>query len=204
MKLPQMVILAGGPANRLRPITEKIPKSMVEIEGKPFLNYQLELLKKSGFKEIVLCVGYLHEKIENYFGDGGKIGLELKYSVEKELLGTAGALKAASPVLRDEFFVMYGDSYLPIDFLEVDSVFKKALTPALVVVYKNMNKYDNSNMVVRNGMVELYDKKKQTKEMVYIDAGISVLDKKVLDQIPAGRPYDLSEVYQNSFWNKQH
>ena len=191
----QIAILAGGLATRLQLLTERIPKSMIMIEGKPFLQYQLEFLKKGGVTNIVLCVGYLSEQIETYFGDGKRFGVDIKYSKEdEELLGTAGALKNAKKKIEEEFFVMYGDSYLFLNFKEVLGHFQKFNKSALMVVYKNYDKYDKSNVVVENGMVKKYDKKHKTKDMIYIDYGVSILRKKVLDMIPRNEAYSLEEL----------
>lgn len=192
----QIAILAGGLATRLQPLTENIPKSKIMIEGEPFLQYQLEFLKKGGITNIVLCVGYLSREIETYFGDGKRFGVDIKYSKEDErLLGTAGALKNAEGVLEEEFFVLYGDSYLFLNFKEVWPHFQKFNKSALMVVYKNYDKYDKSNVVVENDMVTKYDKKHKTKDMIYIDYGVSILRKKVLDMIPSNQVYSLEELF---------
>lgn len=192
----QIAILTGGLATRLQPLTEKIPKSMIMIEGKPFLQYQLEFLKKGDITDIVLCVGYLSEQIKTYFGDGKRFGVNIKYSRESErLLGTGGALKNAETLLEKEFFVMYGDSYLFLNFEAVMLHFQKFNKPALMVVYKNFDKYDKSNAAVEKGMVKKYDKKHKTNDMVYIDYGVSILRKKVLDMVPENQVYSLEELF---------
>jgi NDP-sugar pyrophosphorylase family protein len=153
-------------------------------------------LKKGGITDIVLCVGYLSKQIETYFGDGKRFGVNSKYSKEDErLLGTAGALKNAETLLEEEFFVMYGDSYLFLNFKEVWIHFQKFNKSALMVIYKNYDKYDKSNVVVEEGVVKKYDKKHKTKDMVYIDYGVSILRKKVLDMIPSNQVYSLEELF---------
>src|SRR5258708_25677890 len=110
-----VTILAGGLATRLRPITEKIPKLLVEVAGEPFFSHQIRLLKKNGLTRIVLCVGYLGEMIVEQYGDGAKFGVKIDYAFDgPKLLGTGGALIAALPKLRDAFYVLYGDRYLPV------------------------------------------------------------------------------------------
>src|SRR5690348_17236437 len=132
----QMAILAGGLATRLRPITETIPKSMVPVQGKPFLEHQIALVRAHGVTDLVLCVGHLYQPIEAYFGDGSRFGLRIRYSVEADrLLGTGGALKQAEPLLEDRFFLMYGDSYLLYDYAEVMA--RARDHEALMVVYHN-------------------------------------------------------------------
>jgi len=193
----QVVILAGGLATRLRPITEKVPKSMVQINGKPFLEYQIELLKKNNLTDILLCTGYLGSQIKDYFGDGESWGVKLNYSEEKEsLLGTGGALKKAENLLEDEFFVMYGDSYLILDYQEIAAYFHNFDKQGLMVVYKNYNKFDKSNLIVGNGLVKLYDKRGLNPEMVYIDEGVSILKKDTLRDFPSYTPFPLDKIFQ--------
>jgi len=192
----QLAILAGGQATRLRPLTDKVPKSLVAVNEKPFLEYQLDFLGKSGVIDIVLCIGYLGEEIERYFSDGKRFGVNVKYSYEKEqLLGTAGALKNAEQLLTDQFFVMYGDSYVFLDFPIVISYFNKFDKPGLMVVYKNYDRYDRSNVVVEGNLVRQYSKEERTKGMAYINYGVSLLRKKVLELVPQNQVYSLEELF---------
>jgi NDP-sugar pyrophosphorylase family protein len=193
----QCVILAGGLATRLRPITEKIPKSMVSVYGKPFLEYQLEMLRRNGLTDIVLCVGYLHEQIRNYFGDGKNFGVNIAYSVERDkLLGTAGAIRQATQLLQNDFFVQYGDSYLDVCYRDIYDYFHKAGCCALMTVYQNENKWDTSNVVVQEGLVKVYDKKNRTPEMTYIDYGLSILRRDtIMDLVPQGTESDLTAMF---------
>lgn len=200
----QVAILAGGLATRLRPITETLPKSMVEIEGKPFLHYQIEFLKRNGVTDLVLCVGYLSEQIEHYFGDGHKWGVSIRYVHDgKTLLGTAGALKRSADNLDNEFFVMYGDSYVFLDFKDVNTKFMQSGKPALMVVYRNDNRYDMSNVAVDNGLVTRYDKKNSNGDLVFIDYGVLLFSKKVLDMIPGNQVYPLEKVVTDLIQQKE-
>ena len=192
----QVVILAGGLATRLGCLTKNQPKSMVRIQGKPFLAYQLELLKKAGMKEIVVCIGHLGEQIETYFGSGERHGVRLRYSVEKTLLGTAGALKNAGYLLDDLFLVMYGDSYLPIDFGSVTRYFMSKEKLALMTVFKNHDCFERSNAAIEGDLVTRYDKQAKTSRMVYVDYGASVFRKKVLEMIPEDRHYSFEELFR--------
>lgn len=192
----QAVILAGGLATRLRPLTETIPKSMVLINNKPFLQYQLELLKNNGVTDIVLCVGYLHEQIEDYFQSGKDFGVNIKYRREgTNLLGTAGALKNAADLLDEKFFLIYGDSYVFLDFQRIMSYFNAHSELALMVVYKNNDKYDKSNVCLNGDKVSKYDKN-AGENMIYIDYGVSLLRKKILRFIPEGVIYSLDDVFK--------
>ena len=196
----QMVILCGGLATRLGSLTKNIPKSMIPIENKPFLEHQIENLKKYDIKDIVLCVGYLSEKIEEYFGDGSKFGVNIKYSYDGDkLLGPIGAVKSAEPLLDDVFFIMYGDSYLSVDFQKAYSFFKGHDKLGLMVVYKNHDKYDKSNLIVKDNMVINYGR----KNAVYIDYGASILSKKALEDIPRNTTFSTGELFSNLIKNKE-
>lgn len=193
----QVVILAGGLATRLRPLTKRVPKSMIRINGKPFLQYQVELLKRNSLTDILLCIGHLGGQITDYFGDGGKFGVRLNYSEEKEeLLGTGAALKKAENLLEDEFLVMYGDSYLILDYQGIVRYFHRFDRVGLMVVYKNYNKFDKSNVVVKDGFVKAYDKRDSRSEMIYIDEGIFILKKEILCDFPSHTPFPLDEIFQ--------
>jgi NDP-sugar pyrophosphorylase family protein len=183
-----VAILAGGLATRLRPITEKIPKSLVPVAGRPFLAHQLELLHSRGIRRAVLCVGYLGEMIQRDFGTGEKYGVKLDYSFDGEkLLGTGGAIKRALPLLGDEFFVLYGDSYLPVEYAPNAEIFRRSGKPGLMTVYRNEGKYDTSNVVFADGEIKVYDKKVRLPEMRHIDYGLSLFKAAVFDSHPAGR-----------------
>lgn len=192
----QVVILAGGLATRLWPITKGMPKSLIRIRDRAFLEYQLDFLEGGGVKDVVLCVGYLGEQIEEYFGNGRGFDVNIKYSHDGDkLLGTAGALKNAEALLQDQFFVMYGDSYLFLDFVALMSYFDQFDKLVLMVVSKNYDRYDKSNVVVEGNLVKQYSKKDRTEEMVYIDYGVSILKKKALELVPQNEVYPLEELF---------
>jgi len=192
----QMVIICGGLGTRLGHLTKYTPKSMIQIEGKPFLEYQIENLKKQSVTDIVLCVSHLSEKIEEYFGNGERFGVNIKYSFEKEkLLGQIGAVKNAELLLKDQFFIMYGDSYLSIELHKIHNFFMQHDKPALMVVYKNQDKYDKSNIIIQDNLVIGYGEKQRTRDMIYIDYGTSILRKKVLDQVPKDTPYSTEQFF---------
>ncbi|HZI31144.1 MAG TPA: sugar phosphate nucleotidyltransferase, partial [Candidatus Binatia bacterium] len=152
-----VAILAGGLATRLRPITEKIPKSLVPVAGRPFLAHQLEMLHTRGIRRVVLCIGHLGEMIQREFGTEA-FGIQLDYSFDGEkLLGTGGAVKRALPKLGTEFFILYGDSYLPVQYAPVAEFFHQSGKPGLMTVYRNEGKYDSSNVVFRDGEIVVYD-----------------------------------------------
>ena len=191
-----MVILCGGLGTRLGSLSKNTPKSMIEIEGKPFLEYQIESLKKNSFKDIILCVGHLSEKIESYFGNGKKFGIDIKYSYDSDkLLGPIGALKNAEPLLNDVFFIMYGDSYLSIDFKKVYYFFIKQDYLGLMVVYKNFDKFDKSNIAIKGNEVVGYGNNNRTSDMIYIDYGTSIIRKKALGFVPKDKMVSTGEFF---------
>ena len=190
-----VAILAGGLATRLRPITEKIPKSLVPVAGRPFLAHQLELLHARGIRHAVLCIGYLGEMIQRDFGDGSAFGVRLDYSFDgPKLLGTGGALKRALPLLGDEFFVLYGDSYLPVEYRPIAEFFRRSGKPGCMTVYHNEGRYDTSNVVYHDGEIAVYDKKNRRPEMRHIDYGLSLFKSSVFASYSADQPFDLAEV----------
>jgi N-acetyl-alpha-D-muramate 1-phosphate uridylyltransferase len=192
-----VAILAGGLAARLRSLTETIPKSLVEINGEPFLWHQLRLLRENDIRRVVLCVGHLGERVRDSVGDGGEFGLDIGYSFDgPTLLGTAGALKRAQPLLGESFFVLYGDSYLPIDWAAVEAQFRVSGKAGLMTVYRNDGQWDASNVEFADGQILAYNKKLRTARMRYIDYGLGVLQSAALARVPDGTAWDLATLYQ--------
>ncbi len=192
----QAVILAGGLGTRLKPITEQVPKVMVPVKSKPFLFYVLDMIKNQGVNDVILCVGYLADKIRDFFGDGQSLGIKIRYCVESErLLGTGGAVKQAQPMLADHFLVLNGDTYLPINYRQLDKTFVKSHKPALMVVYDNHDetgvrnnvRLDTSMMVIK------HDKTGVSRGLRYVEAGVLLLRREVLDLVPADTPLSLEK-----------
>ena len=199
-----VALLAGGLATRLRPITEKIPKALVLVADQPFLSHQLRLLHTAGVRKVVLCVGYRGEMIEEEFGEGGSFGVELSYSFDgPKLLGTGGALKKALPLLGDKFMVLYGDSYLPIDYAAPARAFAASGKPGLMTVFRNENRWEPSNVWFEGGEIKRYDKRELTPEMKHIDYGLGLLRSDALPSWPNERPFDLADVYQDLIGKRQ-
>lgn len=192
----QVVILAGGMATRLGPLAKSRPKSMIMIGDKPFLEYQINMLHTAGARNILLCLGHLSEPIIDYFGDGKRLDVKLTYSIEDKPLGTAGALKNAEKFIEDTFATLYGDSYVFVNLSEIMSRFRSSRKLGLMTVYRNLGRYDKSNTAIdRDGMVIRYDKQYKEK-LEYIDYGLSVFKKRVLQRIPKDEYYSLEEVFR--------
>lgn len=190
-----VAILAGGLATRLRPMTTTIPKSLVVVAGRPFIDHQLEALARQGITRACLLVGHLGEQIEAHLGSRAS-GISLEYSYDGDkLLGTGGALKRALPRLGPAFFVLYGDSYLNVDYAAVERAFHDSGAPALMTVFRNEDRWDKSNVVFERGTIVRYAKSKDASGMAYIDYGLGVLRADTIGRYPDGERFDLSEVY---------
>src|SRR5258708_35902280 len=192
-----VVILAGGLATRLRPLTDKIPKSLVEVAGRPFLEHQIALLRKNDVTEIYLCVGFLGEMIEDLVGEGKRFGVQISYSHDgPKLLGTGGAIKKLLPRLPEDFFVLYGDSYLPIDYQTVATHFRKSRKPALMSVFRNDDAWDRSNVWFEEGTIRRYSKTEPLPQKRYIDYGLAVFSQPIFEIYPGAQPFYLTIVFE--------
>lgn len=199
-----VAILAGGLAKRLNPITQNIPKAMIEVSGKPFIFHQLLHLRKQKIKKVVLCVGHLGEVIKSAVGDGSKLDLNICYSFDGDKpLGTGGAIKKALPLLGDNFFVLYGDTYLPIKFDNVQEFYLSNFFLSLMTVFKNNRQFDKSNVLYKNNQLIKYDKIKPTIDMNYIDYGLSIMNAKTFDKYSDKNFLDLSTIFKQLSEKKQ-
>lgn len=196
-----VAILAGGLATRLHPITESVPKALLDVAGRPFVLHQLDLLRRQGLRRVVLCVGFLGELVRDRVGDGVDFGMDIEYSFDGPgLLGTGGALRRALPLLGDRFFVLYGDSYLPIDFGAVERAFVCCGLPALMTVLKNNGQWDRSNVEFEGGRLVRYDKGNPSDRMTYIDFGLGALSAEALTGGGEGTTeerLDLADLYRS-------
>jgi N-acetyl-alpha-D-muramate 1-phosphate uridylyltransferase len=193
-----VAILAGGLATRLRPASLRLPKALMPVGGEPFVAHQLRLLKASGFGRVVICAGYLGEQIQAFVGDGSGFGLEVAFSFDgPRLLGTGGALRRALPLLdMRNFFVLYGDSYLPCDYRAIQTAYQRCGRPALMVVFRNDGRWDRSNVEFSGGTIVQYDKRAPTPRMRHIDYGLGVLARAAVERLPADEPSDLADLYR--------
>jgi D-sedoheptulose 7-phosphate isomerase len=196
VRLP-VAVLAGGLATRLRPVTETIPKALVDVAGKPFAEHQIEWLRSEGVERVVFCVAYLGAMVRDALGDGRRFGLSIDYVFDGDpLLGTGGALKHAAPELGEAFFVLYGDSLLTCSLPEVERAFLASTRNGLMTVYRNENQWDVSNVRFEDGRLLAYSKVHRTPEMRHIDYGLGALRAAALASFPSGQPFDLAQVYQ--------
>ena len=192
-----VAILAGGLATRMHPITKTIPKALVSVAGRPFVLWQLEYLRDQGVSRVVLCTGYRSSQIKQTVGDGSQFGIEVKYSDDgSTLLGTGGALGKALPLLGAEFFVLYGDVFLPVSFSAVEKAYYTSDLPGLMTVYRNQGQWDISNVIFNNDRVLEYNKFRPRRDMAYIDYGLGILSNRVLDHYSRETVLDLATVYE--------
>lgn len=189
-----VVILAGGIGSRLGKLTKKIPKALIKVNGKPFIYYQLKLLSKQGIKEVILCTGHLGDQIKKFVGNGKKFNLSIKYSHEKKLLGTGGAIKNAFPFIKNNFFIMYGDTYLPINFKKIQDKYIKSKSKAMITIYKNKKNLDKSNVFFKKKNI-IYNKNIYLKKMAYIEYGLSIFNKNFFKYFCNKKKFDLSDIF---------
>ena len=192
MKKYDAIILCGGKGNRIKKITKKKPKCLIDFYGKPFLLYQLKYLKKNHIKDVILSVGYQAEQVQNYVRDNIKFMNVKIISDGKNLLGTGGAIKKSIKFLKDNFYVIYGDSYLNFNLNNLKSNNKIST----MAIYKNQNKYDKSNVKRKNSNYIVYDKSKKKDKFDYIDYGVSYLEKKIFKNLKKNTRFDLSILLQ--------
>jgi MurNAc alpha-1-phosphate uridylyltransferase len=197
MNLFPVIILAGGTATRLRPLTEEIPKALVKVGGQPFIVQQLRLLFFHGIRHVVISAWYRGEMIRDYVGDGDRFGMKIGYVFDGDHpLGTGGAVRHAMQLIKGPFFVLYGDAYLPCDYRAIQDFFLAAHRPGLMTVFHNKNQWDSSNVEIAGNRIMAYDKVKRTPGMEYIDYGLGIFQPEVFDNFPDGKPADLTDVYK--------
>jgi NDP-sugar pyrophosphorylase family protein len=192
----QVVILAGGLGTRLWPMTKTVPKPMVPIGGEPYLAHQLRILRKQGYTDVVILTGYLGEQIEDYFGDGASTGMTIRYSREPGPLGTGGALRQARHLLSDAFLVIYGDSYLPIEYAIVERRLLETGATAVLVVFEDRT--GETGVVPNVGVddqlfVIRYQKNAPDAGLGYIDAGVLAMRVDAIDLLAGGEKSSLEE-----------
>jgi NDP-sugar pyrophosphorylase family protein len=195
--MPPIAVLAGGLATRMRPLTEPLPKALLEVAGEPFLAHQLRLYARQGIENVKLLVSYRWEQIQAFVGDGSRFGVKVDYIVDgPKLIGTGGAIRRALDKLGPEFLVTYGDAWLDTSYGAVVEAFQASGVQALMCVFRNENRWDTSNVVFENGVIRLYSKTRRLSEMHHIDWGLGMLKAAVLAPRPADEPWDLSELYE--------
>jgi NDP-sugar pyrophosphorylase family protein len=195
--MPPIAVLAGGLAKRMRPLTERVPKALLEVAGEPFIAHQLRLLAREGIREVKLLVGHCWEQIERFLGDGSRFGIKVDYIVDgPTLLGTGGALRQALDRLGAEFLVTYCDSWLDAPYAPVVEAFRASGRPALMCVYRNENRWDASNVQFEGGVIRYYSKKIRLPEMHHIDWGLGMLKASAVATRAPDKPWDLAELYE--------
>jgi mannose-1-phosphate guanylyltransferase len=194
---PQPVfILAGGLGTRIRAMFPDSPKSLVPIRGKPFLQWQLELLIRQGFSRFVLCVGYLSEKIIRHFDDGTAFGVEIEYSIEESPLGTAGAIKNAARLFQQTSLVLNGDTYLATDYHALIAHHSKQtdiIGSLGLVTVQDTSRYGQVVVNSDQRITQFREKARSPSQTGLVNAGVYILEPSILDYIPAGRPVSMEQ-----------
>ncbi len=193
-----VAILAGGLGTRLGAVAATMPKILVDIDGRPFAEYQLDWLRAHGVRHVVYCLGHMGDQVVAALGDGSRWGMRFEFVMDGPvLLGTGGALRRAMPGRADAFFVLYGDSLLTCDLADVARVYHARGRACLMTVVANDNQWDRSNVLFRDGEILAYDKTDGTRGMAHIDYGLGVISSAVLLSYPAEARFDLAQVYQD-------
>ena len=196
MSLP-VAILAGGLATRLQPATARMPKSLVEVAGRPFAEHQIDLLGRQGYRDITFLVGHLGEMVRDWLGDGSRWGVRLRYVFDgAALLGTGGALLRALPQVGDPCFVLYGDSYLECDYAAIEQAFLNSGKDALMTVCRNDDRWDRSNVLFEDGCIVSYDKTSPAPGMHHIDYGLGAIRGTAFEGYGPDESFDLAAVYR--------
>ncbi|HWE03722.1 MAG TPA: sugar phosphate nucleotidyltransferase [Tepidisphaeraceae bacterium] len=197
MKEMPVAILAGGFATRLGDLATQTPKALLDINGRPFIDHQLDLLYRNGIRRVVMCVGHLSDRIERHLGDGAVRDMEIRYSHDgPDPAGTGGAIRRAIPMLGDMFWVMYGDSYMDIDYRSARDHFADSDALALMTVIRNDDRWDRSNAIYENGRLRCYDKSRRAPEMRHIDYGVQLLRSAALLAMAPGERFGLGDIYR--------
>lgn len=192
MKKFDVIILSGGKGRRVKKYTKKNPKCLININGKPFLFYQLKYLKKYKFRNVIISSCYMSEKIKKYVNNYIDF-LNIKIVDDGKPLGTGGAVVKSLRYLKKNFFIIYGDSYLNFNLNRM----KNKNYSAIMAIYKNKNKHDKSNVKLNNKVI-IYDKNNDSNSSFdYIDYGASYVNKKIFKKIPKKKKFDLSILLQN-------
>jgi NDP-sugar pyrophosphorylase family protein len=193
-----VAILAGGLATRLQPLTATVPKALIDVNGEPFIAHQLRLLQTNGIERVVICAGHLGEMTRACVGDGRQFNLRVDFSFDgPRLLGTAGAIKQALPLVGESFFVLYGDTYLSCDYREAQRRFVTSGRLALMTVFRNEDRWDRSNVELADGRIVAYDKTHRTPRMRHLDWGLGVFHRRAFDDVPTDAPHDLATLYRS-------
>ena len=198
----QVVILAGGLGTHVRAMAPEIPKCLIEVAGRPFADLQLSWLSSQGVSQVLYSIGYLGDQVRAFVGDGSPWSLDVRYVDEgSDLRGTAGALRLGLDLhlLEDRFLVLYGDSYLTVSLDQVATAYQGTGLPALMTVFRNEGRWEESNVAFDGSLVTRYEKhpSSASPEMCFVDYGLSALSRTVVEQeVPTGIECDLATLFR--------
>ena len=201
--LPPVVIIAGGLGTRIKQLSGPLPKALVPVNGKPFIDHQLRLLAKNGVSDVVLCVGHGADEIVQHVGDGNSFNLRVQYSFDGDvLLGTAGAVKKASEKLTKVFLVMYGDSYLDVEYQPIYKAFEDSSKQALMTVFRNEDRFIPSTVLFEDGAITGYSKEPGSRKMKHCDFGLSCYNSAAFEDM-SEVPCDLARITERLISSNQ-
>jgi N-acetyl-alpha-D-muramate 1-phosphate uridylyltransferase len=190
-----IAVLAGGFATRLGELTKQLPKCLIEIKGRAFVDWQMELLSKNGYTDFVFCVSYKSDLVQRFLGNGSRWNVQIEYSLDGETqLGTGGAIAKALPLLGEQFAVIYGDSYLPINYSQVEHQFMSSNAMAQMTVYENRDQYDASNVEFKDGKLVQYRKGSKEPMFRHIDYGLTYFNKAAFLDLAEHEQKDLADI----------
>jgi NDP-sugar pyrophosphorylase family protein len=190
-----IAVLAGGFATRLGELTKQLPKCLIEIKGRAFVDWQMELLSKSGYTDFVFCLSYKSDLVQRFLGNGSRWNVQIEYSLDGEKqLGTGGAIARALPLLGENFAVIYGDSYLPIPYEQIETKFMTMSPIAMMTLYENKNQFDASNVAFKNGKLLRYSKRTKNPQMKHIDYGLTYFHQTAFQDLVSGENIDLADI----------
>ncbi len=192
----QAVILAGGIGSRLRPLTDSLPKPMIAFHGRPFAAYLVDRLREQGITEVIFLLGYLSEKVIEYFGDGSAHGVRIRYSVQSVETETGGRLRTALPLLQEHFLLLYCDNYWPLKLEPLVSQWRRSGVEAILTVYSNEDHFTRDNLrVSKEGLIEVYDKTRKAPGLSGVDIGFGIFSRRHVENLPEGNVSFEKEAY---------
>jgi NDP-sugar pyrophosphorylase family protein len=204
--IPSVAILMGGLGTRIQALSSSTPKSLIKIASRPFIDWQLDYLEDQGVQDVVLCLGHLGQDIENHIHNHPRKKLNIKLSYDgPKPLGTGGAIINALHLLTEDFFVIYGDSYFSESFSlkKMYEVYQQSSIPACMAIFHNQQNFDRSNVDFDQAPFIQYKKSKKQNSMEWIDYGISILSKKLLEPLPKALGIDLADFFQEISYKNQ-
>ncbi len=191
-----VVLMAGGLGTRIRERVKDVPKPMIHFAGKPFLHYKLAQLKQAGFRDIIITIGYMGEKIQGYFKDGRKFGLDIQYSMEKEPLGTGGGLKQVATLISGPFFMLNADTFYELNWNDMANAYETAGVTHMMMLTDPINPGQEGTVKQdAEGFIIEFEEKSPLHENKRINGGVYILDPSIFEMLPPGKSSIEKDVF---------